>query len=99
MNRRDLLIGGGAVAVGAAVTYVEMARLGSMEDYDAAVAAIRAPLPEQPRMLDLIRFATLAANGHNTQPWRFHLGASRIDILQMGRDARRPSIRTITICF
>jgi nitroreductase len=32
-------------------------------------------------MNDLIRYATLAASGHNTQPWRFRVGASRIDIL------------------
>lgn len=32
-------------------------------------------------MQDFIRYATLAANGHNTQPWRFHIGRGRIDIL------------------
>ena len=26
------------------------------------------------------RYATLAPSGHNTQPWRFHIGQSRIDI-------------------
>ncbi len=30
--------------------------------------------------LDLIRYATLAANGHNTQPWRFDLDGTRIQI-------------------
>jgi nitroreductase len=28
-----------------------------------------------------VRYATLAPNGHNTQPWRFRLGEGRIDIL------------------
>lgn len=31
--------------------------------------------------LELIRYATLAANGHNTQPWRFRLRGESIDIL------------------
>lgn len=34
-------------------------------------ARLRAPLPSEPGLRDLVRFATLAANGHNTQPWRF----------------------------
>ncbi|WP_292234764.1 hypothetical protein [Mesorhizobium sp.] len=33
-----------------------------------------------PDIRDLIRHATLAANSHNTQPWRFHAGDSVIDI-------------------
>jgi hypothetical protein len=32
-------------------------------------------------MLDLIRYATLAANGHNAQPWQFRLRGDGIDIL------------------
>jgi hypothetical protein len=30
--------------------------------------------------LDLVRAAVLAANAHNTQPWRFRLGTGRIDL-------------------
>ena len=30
---------------------------------------------------ELVRYATLAANSHNTQPWRFKLGINRISIL------------------
>lgn len=44
-----------------------------MQQYDAAVAATRAKLGAAPDAIDLIRYATLAANGHNTQPWRFRL--------------------------
>jgi nitroreductase len=29
---------------------------------------------------ELIRFATLAPNGHNTQPWKFHVARNRIEI-------------------
>src|SRR3546814_6970411 len=47
-------------------------RMGTSSAYDAAVAAIRAPLPDPPQTLDLVRYATLAASSHNTQPWLFH---------------------------
>ncbi|ESQ76095.1 hypothetical protein ABAC402_06510 [Asticcacaulis sp. AC402] len=48
-------------------------RMGSMADYNAAVAASRAGLTQMPQMRDFIRYATLAANSHNTQPWRFRI--------------------------
>ena len=52
-----------------------------MEDYNAAVAATRAALSKTPDMRELIRYATLAASGHNTQPWRFRISDRRIEIL------------------
>ena len=55
--------------------------MGGMAEYEADVAALRRPLPAPPAMLDLVRYATLAANGHNTQPWRFRLREDGIDIL------------------
>ncbi len=82
MKRRDVLIGGGAfaaVAVGAAVVSSE--QMGTAADYDAALAATRTPLPEQAATRDLIRYATLAPNGHNAQPWLFKASAQRIEIL------------------
>lgn len=39
--------------------------------YEEAVRASRAPLQPMPRHGGLVRFATLAANSHNTQPWTF----------------------------
>ncbi len=45
--------------------------MGSMEEYDASAAATRAALKQAPETRDFIRYATLAANSHNTQPWRF----------------------------
>ena len=53
-------------------------------DYDQQVATTARPLakeavmPEQ--MQELVRYATLAANGHNTQPWKFALHDSSIEI-------------------
>jgi nitroreductase len=55
--------------------------MGSMESYRASVAATRATLAEHPILKDLIRLATLAPSGHNTQPWRFRTGKHSIDIL------------------
>ena len=81
MNRRQMLIAGGAVAgAGLGAVAFSIARTGKMEDYGAATAAMRARLPERPELTDYIRLATLAPNGHNTQPWLFHLGEGRIDI-------------------
>lgn len=82
MDRRKILIGGGAIAaIGVGATYVGSQRMASSRDYDKAAARLRNPLPEHPQLRDLVRFATLAPNGHNTQPWLFKAGDHRIDIL------------------
>jgi hypothetical protein len=79
MNRRQVLIGGGAVAGAALVGFgVGTAGMGSMADYEAATAAVRSRSGQA--VPDLIRMATLAANSHNTQPWQFHVGDRRIAI-------------------
>jgi hypothetical protein len=52
-----------------------------MSAYDDAVSAMRAALPPEPGLRDLVRFATLAPNAHNTQPWMFRLGTDTIDVL------------------
>jgi hypothetical protein len=81
VERRQILIGGGALALaGTGVVYLGFRQMGSIEDYTANVAASRAALSQRPEMRDFIRYATLAPNGHNTQPWRFHIGKSRIEI-------------------
>jgi nitroreductase len=41
----------------------------------------RLALPATPQARDLIRYATLAANGHNSQAWRFRETPAGIDIL------------------
>lgn len=52
-----------------------------MSRYDDTVSVIRVGLPARPELRDYVRFGTLASNSHNTQPWRFRLGADTIDIL------------------
>jgi hypothetical protein len=55
--------------------------MGTMAEYNASTAAARTVLAPAPEMREFIRYATLAASGHNTQPWRFRLGSSQIQIL------------------
>lgn len=81
MNRRAVVIGGGAALIaggGAALSFV---RMGTAKDYAAAMAPARAALGDKPDLTDLVRYATLAASGHNTQPWHFRLLDSAIHIL------------------
>ena len=70
--RRDLLLGAGAAAVAAgSAAWANKNGMGSMAGYKAAVAELRRIPPTAPETRDLIRYASLAPNGHNTQPWRF----------------------------
>lgn len=81
VTRRDLLLGAGAAAVaGGGGVWAHRGGMGSMEAYGAAVAAMRHRPALAPQTLDLIRYATLAANGHNTQPWLFRPGGDGITI-------------------
>lgn len=54
---------------------------GGTTAYDQAVADLTRPLPPNPEFQDLVRYATLAANGHNTQPWIFRQRGQGVDIL------------------
>ncbi len=80
--RRQFLIGAGAVAItGVGATLCGLRQMGSMDEYVAAVAATRAALSKEPAIPELVRYATLAASGHNTQPWRFQIADTRIEVL------------------
>ena len=82
MNRRNVVIAGGALALaGAGAAYAGLRQMGMMEEYNTSVAAMRTALSEHPETLDFIRLATLAPNSHNTQPWRFRIGAEHVEIL------------------
>jgi len=82
VKRRDFLLGAGAavVTVGSA-TWAKGHTMGSMADYEAAVADLRRRPTTATETRDLIRCATLAANGHNTQPWLFRPDSNGIRIL------------------
>jgi nitroreductase len=51
-----------------------------MRSYEREVARQRALLAATPALTGIVRMATLAANGHNTQPWRFALQAQGITL-------------------
>ncbi len=81
MNRRQIAINGGALAVGAtAAAYLGLKGIGAMDDYTRTVAEPRATLQRAPEARDFVRYATLAANSHNTQPWRFRIREKQIEI-------------------
>lgn len=82
MNRRHMLIAGAGVAAAAAGGWLGWRRaVGTASAYERYSADLRAPLPENAPLAGLIRTATLAASGHNTQPWRFRLTPGTIDLL------------------
>jgi hypothetical protein len=82
VDRRHVLLATGAAVIGvAAAGWSGFRRMGTLEEYAAELAPLRAALPADPDPRDLIRFATLAANSHNTQAWQFRVAPSRIDIL------------------
>ena len=82
LKRREILAGGGALALaGASAAYLGMRQMGTMAEYNAAIAATRTALSKTPDIRDFIHYATLAASGHNSQPWLFRISDRRIEIL------------------
>ncbi|MDZ7601919.1 MAG: hypothetical protein U1A06_11165 [Hoeflea sp.] len=78
MKRRNLLLGGGAIAaLGLTAHSITRGR-----SYEAAAAEIWAPRARQSmgEFDFLVHHATLAANSHNTQPWMFSGGADSVTI-------------------
>ena len=64
--------------------------------YDEAVAATwrhapAVPTEPLPLLRELVRYATLAANSHNTQPWRFALDGNTI-VIQPDLARRTPAV-------
>lgn len=81
MNRRTMLIGGGGLAaLGVGTAWLGSRQMGSSRDYDAAVQAMRRTLAAHPETAEIIRYAALAANSHNTQPWTFGVAPGRITL-------------------
>jgi hypothetical protein len=79
IDRRQML----SAALGcsaAAMTGLPLSEVAASMTYDEVARRARAPLQAVPRDRELVRFATLAANSHNTQPWIFTASASSIVI-------------------
>jgi nitroreductase len=81
VKRRDIVAGGSTLAIVGAGLGFRQWQSHSMDEYEAAVAVMRSALKETPELPGFIRFAALAANSHNTQPWRFKISDSGIEIL------------------
>jgi nitroreductase len=83
VSRREFI--GSAVAY-AALSGVEITNTACAADnrYGLTVRALRDPLNESVEhgalLRELVRCATLAANSHNTQPWKFELSPGAISI-------------------
>jgi nitroreductase len=81
MNRRSLIVGAGGAILAAGVAFAGWrSSSGSLADYEKYAARLRTDLVP-PDIRDVIRYATLAANSHNTQPWRFRVADRAIDVL------------------
>ena len=83
LSRRDFLkftAAAGVVAVGGHLldTYAPWLDVNQQANDTRALLQQGAAGPEQ--MRELVRYATLAANGHNTQPWKFAIGGNEIQI-------------------
>jgi hypothetical protein len=79
IDRRELLAGAFGLAGGMAMSG-RMAAADSPTPYQLAVQSTWAPMRLDPGKLELVRFATLAANSHNTQPWKFSIKTNSIAI-------------------
>jgi Nitroreductase family len=58
--------------------------MASTREYDQAASDMRRPMAQSDGNLDareLIRYATLAASSHNTQPWKFRIQEDQVTIL------------------
>lgn len=83
LSRRDFLKLAGAAGVTAAGGYV-LFEFAPWLDYEQQAQLIRTPFDADSagsaKLRELVRYATLAANGHNTQPWKFDIQENTIDI-------------------
>lgn len=78
MNRRSFLTSGAFAAAASPFAVPVTPALAS--PYADRATSLRAPLDTQRGIADVIRFATLAPNGHNTQSWKFAVSERMIEV-------------------
>lgn len=78
ISRRTLVGVGASVAALGAFGYATWPK---MDGYSEKVAQQRQLLSSNPELEDVARLATLAANSHNTQPWKFRIEGRTVSIL------------------
>ncbi len=82
ISRRTILAGGALAGLGAAGAVVwSDGAMGSIAAYNAEMQRMRRDVAATPDAEEFVRYATLAANGHNAQPWTFGIAEDRISIL------------------
>lgn len=79
INRRDF-IKNSTLTVGAVVVS-GCSGENEMELYKESAEKTRLAISKDSNLREMIRYATLAANGHNTQPWKFQIDKSNVRIL------------------
>ncbi|MEO8318081.1 MAG: Tat pathway signal protein [Bradyrhizobium sp.] len=90
MDRRVLMAGGAGLAGGITLK-PHLAFADTPTSYDDAVRTTWAPLRADGGPKELVRYATLAANSHNTQPWMFRISEDSITIVA-DFDRRCPAV-------
>lgn len=78
ITRRNLLFSGLTIAAAGTVGYGLWPKL---DGYHQELERQRQLLSSDPSLRELVRMATLAANGHNTQPWKFRIDDNTVNIL------------------
>jgi hypothetical protein len=76
VNRRGFIAG----IASAAAMRPQLSHAASAMTYAEAERATWAPLRAEGGLAEIVRYATLAANSHNTQPWRYTTGPRSIAI-------------------
>jgi hypothetical protein len=79
MDRREQMLGAFGLSSVTALS-TESANADSSTRYEHAIHSTWAPMRVDTSKLALVRFATLAANSHNTQPWKFSIKEDSISI-------------------
>lgn len=78
-TRRAILTGAaGALALGTGGTALHFRQ--EADRYANYAAGLRLPLQDDAGVGELIRYACLAPNSHNTQAWQFVMNGNRVDI-------------------
>ena len=80
-TRRQFLQLGGVAAGALALAPALAGCTSAAADYETTANDVRRPVEQAGADLrELVRLATLAPSGHNTQPWKFRLAPSHIEI-------------------